>query len=389
MQNVERPTIVTGYGGGHGLAMVLSAAHEALPPEAEINGVVTTYDNGGSSGRLRAALGIQPVGDISCNILATSRHPDEAERLLDQRFNKDATLSTVQVLGEKMLAGFGYGDSNWARSITDSTKDVAAYMLRRESTLEGHSLRNLTLAALADTLPNMTAATRVAEKLWRARAKIFPITHDIAELILRDGDVTKFGEDEADSYDVKDPHNVQVLLDRAVTITPGARNALTNTDVLISTPGSFTTSVLALLATPGAPEAIQGSHAKHIVTMPSPQQHLGSGDMTATDWVDAIQKRTRRSPTSVILDSMMPVRNKPIARPADATYLAAKGIDVHDKRLVKPASNKPANPNDEVARRGLRGDIHYDTAPVGKVIAAIACRGYTAKPFTRKLDSAA
>jgi len=52
---------VVALGGGHGLAATLSAARRYA---GDLAAIVSVADDGGSSGRLRAAFGIPAPGDL-------------------------------------------------------------------------------------------------------------------------------------------------------------------------------------------------------------------------------------------------------------------------------------------------------------------------------------
>ena len=57
----ERSRRIVCIGGGTGVSMVLSGLKKS---PAELTAIVTLFDAGGSSGKLKRELGIAPVGDI-------------------------------------------------------------------------------------------------------------------------------------------------------------------------------------------------------------------------------------------------------------------------------------------------------------------------------------
>ena len=63
---------VVAIGGGHGLAAALQAVQAYA---SEITAIVTVADDGGSSGRLTAGLGVPPPGDIRRCLLALTPDP--------------------------------------------------------------------------------------------------------------------------------------------------------------------------------------------------------------------------------------------------------------------------------------------------------------------------
>ena len=60
------------FGGGTGLPSLLGGLKRN--PWLHLNGVVTMFDSGGSSGQLRDELGVLPPGDILKCALALSRN---------------------------------------------------------------------------------------------------------------------------------------------------------------------------------------------------------------------------------------------------------------------------------------------------------------------------
>src|SRR5688572_32100987 len=68
------------FGGGTGLPSLLGGLKRN--PWLYLNGVVTMFDSGGSSGQLRDELGVLPPGDILKCALALARNTREARRVL-------------------------------------------------------------------------------------------------------------------------------------------------------------------------------------------------------------------------------------------------------------------------------------------------------------------
>ncbi len=100
---------VVAFGGGHGLAASLRALRLLrIPLDLEITAIVTVGDDGGSSGRLRAARGGLPPGDLR-QALAALADPDDpaaarAAELLQFRFPGHDALAGHAV-GNLLLAG--------------------------------------------------------------------------------------------------------------------------------------------------------------------------------------------------------------------------------------------------------------------------------------------
>jgi uncharacterized cofD-like protein len=120
---------VVALGGGHGLAVTLTALRLlGVEPTA----VVTVADDGGSSGRLRRDLGLLPPGDLRKAMLALADPAAEVRELFAYRFER--------------------GD------------------------LAGHNLGNLALAALTDLEGGFLEAVATASRWLGVHGQVLPAT---------------------------------------------------------------------------------------------------------------------------------------------------------------------------------------------------------------------
>ena len=120
---------VVALGGGHGLAVTLTALRLlGVEPTA----IVTVADDGGSSGRLRRDLGLLPPGDLRKAMLALADPTAEVRELFGYRFER--------------------GD------------------------LAGHNLGNLALAALTDLKGGFQEALEEASRWLRVHGQVLPAT---------------------------------------------------------------------------------------------------------------------------------------------------------------------------------------------------------------------
>ena len=120
---------VVALGGGHGLAVTLTALRLlGVEPTA----VVAVADDGGSSGRLRRDLGLLPPGDLRKALLALADPAADARELFAYRFER--------------------GD------------------------LAGHNLGNLALAALAELRGGFLEALTAAGSWLRVHGQVLPST---------------------------------------------------------------------------------------------------------------------------------------------------------------------------------------------------------------------
>jgi uncharacterized cofD-like protein len=206
--NVPMGPNVVALGGGHGTAVTLQAARRYA---GTITAIVSVADDGGSSGRLREALGIPAPGDLRRCLVALS---------------------------------------------DPSTNALAAAFEHRFD--DGHALGNLVIAALTASTGSFIEALGETARLLDARGTVLPATADAVVLKA----VAEGGEIEG-----------QVNVARAGRIAhvgivpPDARppqealDAIAAADQLVLGPGSLFTSVLAVGAVPAIREALAAARA--------------------------------------------------------------------------------------------------------------------------------
>jgi uncharacterized cofD-like protein len=192
---------VVALGGGHGLAVTLTALRLlGLEPTA----VVAVADDGGSSGRLRRDLGLLPPGDLRKAMLALADPTAEARELFAYRFER--------------------GD------------------------LAGHNLGNLALAALTDLKGGFLEAIQAAAGWLGVHGQVLPATLVPVRLCGRvdgrqvEGQVaimTATGRVESVWLEPRDPAAV-----------PAAVRAIGEADLVLLGPGSTFTSVVPNLLVP-------------------------------------------------------------------------------------------------------------------------------------------
>jgi len=202
------PKIVV-VGGGTGLSALLRGLKQYT---CNLTAIVTVSDDGGSSGKLREELGIQPMGDVRNCLVALADTEDIMDTLFSYRFES--------------------------------------------GTLKGHSLGNLLLAGLTDTFGDFQQGIEQVSKVFAIRGKVFPSTLEQVVLVadLEDGTrvegetavrVTKGKIDRV----YLEPSNCHPL--------PEALQALEEADLIVLGPGSLYTSVLPNLLVVGLREKIR------------------------------------------------------------------------------------------------------------------------------------
>jgi uncharacterized cofD-like protein len=212
------PRIVV-LGGGHGLATLLRGLKNH---SSNLTAIVSVADDGGSSGKLRQALGILPPGDIRNCLAALS----DDEAMLTQLFQ---------------------------------------YRFTVDSGLGGHSFGNLFISALAEITGSFEEAVAESGRVLGVRGRVLPATlHNVRlvadiELPHQPGSVRVEGESAIPEM----PGRVRrVWLEpNAPFAFPPAIRAILAADLIVIGPGSLYTSILPNLLVPDLLEAVRASRA--------------------------------------------------------------------------------------------------------------------------------
>lgn len=206
---------VVAIGGGHGLSRTLAALARL---DVDTTAIVAMADDGGSSGRLRAQLGVVPPGDLRKALSALV--PDaELARWIEHRFDA--------------------GD------------------------LSGHSLGNLMLTALQSIRGgDLVGALDRLGTLLGARGRVLPSTVEPVQLVAdgQNGQVT------GQVAIAQSSGHRQVRLDPpGVAATAEAVTALDRADVVLLGPGSLFTSILPNLVVPELARAFEETPARVVL----------------------------------------------------------------------------------------------------------------------------
>jgi uncharacterized cofD-like protein len=201
---------VVAVGGGHGLAVTLTALR--LLGE-EPTAIVTVADDGGSSGRLRRDLGLLPPGDLRKAMLALADPTAEVRELFGYRFER--------------------GD------------------------LAGHNLGNLALAALTDLKGGFQEALEEASRWLRVHGQVLPATLVPVRLCGRvDGRAV---EGQVAIMTASGRVESVWLEPRSPAAVPAAVGAVREADLVLLGPGSTFTSVVPNVLVPELAAALVGA----------------------------------------------------------------------------------------------------------------------------------
>ena len=263
---VMTKTKVVILGGGTGTYTVLRGL-SLYADTLALTAVVSMADSGGSTGRLRDAYGMLPVGDARMALTALARTDTLQQELLR----------------ELLMYRFPKGDG-----------------------LAGHNLGNLLLVALSDMLGSEAAAISAAAALFSVQGTVLPITNDQVTLCAEytDGSIVR-GEHTIDAPQ-RARHSLgiaQLYLEEPHQINPPAAEALAQADYIIVGPGDLYTSLVATAVVDGVAEAVRDSTATFVYVgniMTRPGQTIG---LRARDHQAEITRYFCRMPDVTIVNS--------------------------------------------------------------------------------------
>jgi uncharacterized cofD-like protein len=264
---------VVALGGGHGLGRVMSSLAFL---GNRLTGIVTTTDNGGSTGRIRRSQGGIAWGDTRNCLNQLITEPSTASAMFEYRFA-------------------GHGE------------------------LAGHNLGNLMLYALDNLSVRPLQAIDLLRELLKIEARLIPMSEQSVDLAAIDEQGQwVLGEVNVDKLSRR-PQSL--LLTMPVSAPPEALQAIAQASLLLIGPGSFFTSLLPILLMPDLADAIFQSQAPMIyIGNLGKELSPAASSLTLEDKLQWMEKLIGRraidavilSPASVVLDSSRLVIQQPL-----------------------------------------------------------------------------
>lgn len=236
---------VVALGGGHGLGRVMSSLSSL---GSRLTGIVTTTDNGGSTGRIRRSEGGIAWGDMRNCLNQLITEPSVASTMFEYRFGGNGELS-------------------------------------------GHNLGNLMLKALDHLSVRPLEAINLIRNLLKVEASLIPMSEQPVDLMAIDSEGHEIhGEVNIDQLALPPQ---ELMLTPSVSATREAVQAIAEADLILIGPGGFYTSLLPILLLPEIAQALRrtprhkwftlktsaGSTARMLAAMgsPDPRQIDGVG----------------------------------------------------------------------------------------------------------------
>lgn len=226
---------VVALGGGHGLGRVMSSLSSL---GSRLTGIVTTTDNGGSTGRIRRSEGGIAWGDMRNCINQLIAEPSVASAMFEYRFG-------------------GNGELSW------------------------HNLGNLMLKALDHLSVRPLEAINLIRNLLKVDAFLIPMSEQPVDLVALDHEGHEvYGEVNIDQLD----HIPQeLMLSPPVPATREAVEAIAEADLILIGPGSFYTSLLPILLLDEMAQALRRTPAPMVFIDNLGKEHSPAANLTLAD----------------------------------------------------------------------------------------------------------
>jgi uncharacterized cofD-like protein len=320
-------------GGGTGTFTILSGLR-AYP--FELAAIVTTADDGGSTGILRDELGVLPPGDFRQALVALAADSSIVRELFNYRFN--------------------------------------------QGSLDGHSFGNLFLSALEKVTGSFDQAVLEAGKVLNIKGEVIPVTRDPVRLRgeTTKGDLIK-GEHNIEQFIWSEKaHITRLWLEPACTVHPLAVKTIRSADLIVFAPGSTFTSLIPNLLVDGMTEALQTTKAPIVFIANLMTEKGQAEDYYVQDFVELIEKYLGEGQIDfVVYNTRMPESDL-----LDRYKKEMERIPVRlDRRRVRNLSYKLIGENLVARKVGSRSAndklsntrtlIRHDSFKLGQIIYAL------------------
>ena len=245
----DRVRVVT-IGGGTGSSVLLRGL-KRYADRIDITAIVTTFDDGGSSGRLRDEFEVPALGDL--------------RRCIAALLPEDAEYSVIDGMLEHRFGSVG--------------------------SLNGHSLGNLMLlgmwqryGSLSDAIDSMASSLNLA-------GRVLPVSDEPSHLRaeLKDGTLIQ-GESAVGDHNEELFDASRIYLEPPVSANPNALTAIRNADVVVLGPGDLFASVIPNLLPDGVIEAISQSSCQILQVCNITMKAGEAGRYAASDFVKSTNR---------------------------------------------------------------------------------------------------
>ncbi len=257
-------------GGGTGMSTLLKGL-KLFP--LDITAVVSVCDDGKSTGRLREEFNTIAVGDIRRVITSLSETEPLIEKLMNYRF--------------------------------ETTSD-----------LNGHTVGNLILTALANITGNMSDGIESLSKVFNLKGKVLPLTEDNVVLAAEMMDGTNvIGE-----HNITEEHKKikRVYYEEESTTNPLVLKEIKKADLIILSMGSLFTSVIPNLINEDIKKELAKSKAKIMYICNMMTQPGETDDYKVSDHIKALNEYLGERKVDIVISNDGNISNDVINKYRDS-----------------------------------------------------------------------
>ena len=323
--NASRPRNIVTLGGGTGTFVVLSALR--LLSDVALTAIVSSADDGGSTGHLRDAYGFLPAGDARQALVALAEETEVLRKLFAYRFDK--------------------------------------------GNVAGHNLGNLFLTALTDLLGSDALALAEASKLLRVKGTVLQASDEPAVLVAEFADGTVItGEAAIDERVPGRAPIAGVSYAMPVALSAPAAAAIAAADAIVLGPGDLYTSTAAALLAEGTREALAGSRATLVYVCNLFTKAGQTDGMTVQQHCAAIARYAGRMPDRILINTATFSADVLARYGAEGEYPVADDLPEAPSILRADLASVhmvPPLPNDPVPRSLVR----HDSGKLKEALAAL------------------
>lgn len=284
---------VVAIGGGHGLGRVMSSLSFL---GSRLTGIVTTTDNGGSTGRIRRSEGGIAWGDMRNCLNQLITEPGIASAMFEYRFS-------------------GHGE------------------------LAGHNLGNLMLKALDNLSVRPLEAINLIRNVLKVDALLIPMSEHPVDLVATDREGRAvYGETAIDAM-TETPATLELC--PQVQATGEAISAIAEADLILIGPGSFYTSLMPVLLLEQIATALRRTPAPMIFIGNLGREMSPAGTLSVADKLKTMEQVIGRPVIDAVVinpatDTTGLSRRKIIRHPLEADDIPYR----HDRQLLHIALEK-------------------------------------------------
>ena len=246
---------ITIFGGGTGISYLLRGLKE-FP--VDITAVITTSDNGRSTGELRKEFSIPAVGDIRKVITNLSNIDSDIKKMMEYRFS--------------------------------TTSD-----------LNNHAIGNLIFTGLLDITGSLKKTIEAISKLLDVRHTVLPLSEDCLTLVGKtvDGEIIE-GESAITSAHKQ---YKKIYYKAEPKVLPEVLEAIKSSDLIIFSMGSLYTSILPHVISKDIKKAVKEAKAKKMYICNAVTQPGETDDFTVSDHIKLLNHYLGKNRIDVVVAS--------------------------------------------------------------------------------------